>query len=235
MVKGDPILSVAELSRIKAACTCGKKYVVRAEVAGKKIRCTCGEVFSVPTAEEVPQATPEKMCPWCDAGITEDQEACEKCETEAATETLQVESETTHSASEIRSQIVFTSAICLPVVFGVSLYQFQLKGPEFLKLYFCVGVVCFIACLIVRFAKFSIALLVVLVLSYEAIGAIRYGYGLSQGMRNFGFLTQMMLFGPIAFIAAVSEGSGGSGGSSWGGGGCGGGGCGGGGCGGCGG
>ncbi|MGC6446144.1 MAG: hypothetical protein ACON5J_06935, partial [Rubripirellula sp.] len=102
-------------------------------------------------------------------------------------------------------------------------------------LYFCVGVVCFIACLIVRFAKFSIALLVVLVLSYEAIGAIRYGYGLSQGMRNFGFLNLMMLFGPIAFIAAVSEGSGGSGGSSWGGGGCGGGGCGGGGCGGCGG
>ena len=235
MANGDPILSVAELSRIKAACTCGKKYVVRAEVAGKKVRCTCGEVFSVPTTEEVQQATPEKMCPWCDAWITEDQEACEKCETEAATEALQVESETTQSAPEIRSQIVFMSAICLPVVFGVSLYQFQLKGPEFLDLYLGVGIACFIACLIVRFAKLSMALVVVLVISYEAIGAIRYGYGLSQGMRNFGFLTQMMLFGPFAFIAVFGEGSGGSGGSSWGGGSSCGGGCGGGGCGGCGG
>jgi len=233
-------LSVAELSRIRATCTCGKKYVVRAEVAGKKVRCNCGEVFSVPTTEEVQQATTEKMCPWCDAWITEDQEACEKCETDAAKDAaMQIESETTQSAPEIRSQIVFMSAICLPVVFGVSLYQFQLKGPEFLDLYFGVGVACFIACLIVRFAKLSMALVVVLVLSYEAIGAIRYGYGLSQGMQNFGFLTQMMLFGPFAFIAVFGEGSGGSGGSSWGGGSsCGsscGGGCGGGGCGGCGG
>lgn len=232
MTNGDPILSVAELSRIKATCNCGKKYVVRAEVAGKKVRCTCGEVFSVPTTEEVQQATPEKTCPWCDAWITEDQGVCRKCETEAATEALQVESETTQSAPEIRSQIVFMSAICLPVVFGVSLYQFQLKGPEFLQLYLGVGIACFIACLIVRYAKLSMALVVVLVLSYEAIGAIRYGYGLSQGMQNFGFLTQMMLFGPFAFIAVFGSGSGGSGGSSWGGGSsCGGGG----GCGGCGG
>ena len=113
--------------------------------------------------------------------------------------------------------------------------SFSSRAPSFLILYFYLGVVCFIACLIVRFAKFSIALVVVLVLSYEAIGAIRYGYGLSQGMRNFGFLTQMMLFGPIAFIAAFSEGSGGSSGSRWGGGSSCGGGCGGGGCGGCGG
>jgi len=232
-------MSNTTASRIKAACTCGKKYVVRAEVAGKKVRCNCGEVFSVPTTEEVQQATPEKMCPWCDAWITEDQEECEKCETEGAKQAErveQLESKESDSGFWRSNEVVFASAICLPMVFGVSLYQIQLKGPDFLTLYFGVGVACLLGCLVVRYAKFCVAVAIVFLLSFEAIGAIRYGYGVSQGMRQFDQLFNYMIFGPLAFVGALfGEGSGGSGGSSWGGGSSCGGGCGGGGCGGCGG
>ena len=239
-------MTAATVSRIKASCSCGKKYMVKPEFTGKRVRCKCGEAFTVPPVEES-EATPiEKLCVWCDARIGPEETACESCDREAEQRTSEAERARSLPWWKSRKTRI-TAAICVITIIVAGIYQTQLNGPEFVKFYFAMGVVCCVAILVARLTSCPIAAFVALLLAFEAIGAIRYGYGLTQGMHRFGMLGKMMLFGPVGIVAIpfldrFGESSGGGGSSSWGdssysscGSSCGGGGCGGGGCGGCGG
>ncbi|MGI9442653.1 MAG: hypothetical protein ACR2N1_09320 [Rubripirellula sp.] len=241
-------MSTAALSRIKTACSCGKKYLVHADLAGKRGKCKCGKVFTVPTEDEAVANIPERMCPWCGTWITADESVCEACEREAAKEDAASENAATRGSpqpfkapkdcmpwwSSTKHQVI--GGICAVTVLIAGIYQTHLNGADFINFYFGIGLACCIAIFIARLTSCSVAVFVMLLVTFEAIGAIRYGYGLTQGMHRFGFLGKMMLFGPVGIFAIPyldrlnSSGGGGSGG----GGGCGGGGCGGG-CGGCGG
>ena len=239
-------MSVAELSRTKVACTCGKKYVVKSEFAGRRVRCSCGEIFEIPSIEEIDEPAEEQRCFMCEAPIGEGKEVCSKCDGEETKEDLTEDDEEKVPTEWWNSdQVFYTGVICLLIIIGVSLAQTQIDGWNFLKLYLGLGFACIFGCLFARFQSLCWSAVFMFVLSYEAIGAIRYLYGTFQGMSNFGLLFRMMLIGPclcmMCFLDYSSSGSGG--GSSWssigscgssGGSSCGGG-CGGGGCGGCGG
>lgn len=369
-------MSTATSSRIRAACPCGKKYIVDAKFAGKRGKCKCGEFFEVPMIQN---ATLKNQCRSCGVTLGTPRTFCKKCERKAAL----VEAKSTANVNQSETAvslgrtigvvIVCALVVIVSVIFHVNLRasgfvsffallglvaaasiisarligstkkfvqelmiavlvsygivalsrgfvvyfnlrshevpelyllvavlgplavwviafldrileevhkadssvssqhwwddpkvrlvggcaaaamlvagicQTQLDGPGFLSFYFSVGVGICVALLIARLTSCPIIALLTLPLAFEAIGAIRYGYGLSQGMHRFGMLQKMMLVGPIGivvipFLDRILTSTGG--GSSWGGScgsssscgsSCGGGGCGGGGCGGCGG
>ena len=239
-------MSVAELSRTKAACTCGKTYVVKSEFAGRRVRCSCGKIFEIPSIKEIDEPAEEQRCFMCEAPIGEGKEVCSKCDGEETKEDLTEDDEEKVPTEWWNSdQVFYTGVICLPIIVGVSLAQTQIDGWNFLKLYLGLGFACIFGCLFARFQSLCWSAVFIFVLSYEAIGAIRYLYGTSQGMSNFGLLFRMMLIGPGLYWMCFLDYSGSfsSSGSSWssmgscgssGGSSCGGG-CGGGGCGGCGG
>ena len=235
-------MSVAELSRTKAACTCGKKYVVKSEFAGRRVRCSCGKIFEIPSIKEIEEPAQESVCFLCKTPIGQDQEVCAKCDNKKTKEDLKEEDfNKVPTAWWNTTQVLFTGGICLTVIVGVSFLQSSLDGRDFLGLYLGIGLTCFLVCLLARLQSLCWSAVFMLVLSYEAIGAIRYLYGTSQGMSNFGLLSKMMLIGPFFFMMCFLDNSstGSGGGSSWtshgySGSSCGGG-CGGGGCGGCGG
>ena len=123
-----------------------------------------------------------------------------------------------------RTETYVVSAICAITIFGCGLYQTRLNGPEFLSFYFYVGVFCGAGLLLARFTSRSLVTILLLVVTFEAIGLIRYAYGSSQGMSRFQNLFQMMGFKGSCFFKSDEHGQGlrfCSGG--WSGGGCGGG------------
>ncbi len=239
-------MTSATASRIKATCSCGKKYLVKPEFAGKRLKCKCGEVFTVPAVDESEKTPIDRQCTWCDARIGPEESICESCAREAGERASEAEREKSMPWWKRRKTWI-TAAICSITVIVAGIYQTQLNGPEFVEFYFAMGIVCCVAFLVARLTSCPIAAFVILLLTFEAIGAIRYGFGLTQGMHRFGILGNMMLLGPIGIVAIpfldrFADSSGGGGSSSWGsssysscGSSCGGGGCGGGGCGGCGG
>lgn len=359
-------MSTATSSRIKAACSCGKKYLARAEHSGKQCKCKCGKVFTVPTQEKAEAAIPEKECPTCSARIGPEEIWCKACEREAVVSEAKAEADVSLArtigiatvcglivvvAGIYQSQLKASGFLIFFVLLGVlcaisiiaarllgiskrfvreltiaalvsygvialircvfvlsdvrapdsfelllllavlgplivcviafldaillefyepetsasgameswwndpkiriaggfaaatvlvgAIYQTQLDGPQFVKFYFALGVGICIAFLIARLTSCPTVGLIILLLAFEAIGAIRFGYGVTQGMHKFGNLGSMMILGPMgfAFVSGVGQASGsqGSGSSCSSGSSCGGGGCGGGGCGGCGG
>ena len=237
-------MSIATSSRLKASCVCGKKYSIRADLAGKTCKCKCGKRFKVPARDQSQAAVPERMCPDCGVWISKDESACNSCRQKAdqrASEQLEQTGYSEPTSADLttpwweRTETYVVSAICAITIFGCGLYQTRLNGPEFLSFYFYVGVFCGAGLLLARFTSRSLVTILLLVVTFEAIGLIRYAYGSSQGMSRFQNLFQMMGFAPFVFLSLMSMGKGsGSGSGGWSGGGCGGG-CGGGGCGGCGG
>lgn len=150
-----------------------------------------------------------------------------------------------------QSEFQFIAAACAMIVVFAGIYQLQLNGPQFISFYFVIALICCIIMVIARVTGAPLACLILAVLTFEIVGAIRFGYGTMNGMRRFSMLGQMMMLGPIGLfvvtyldqvLGSIGSGSGwGDDGSSGffsscsGGSSCGGGGCGGGGCGGCGG
>ena len=231
-------MSTATSSRVKAVCSCGKKYLVRAEFAGQRSKCPCGKYFSVPPQEDSEVPAPEKKCPWCGVSIGTDESACETCEHEANRQATRGTSDAWWTQK--KNQNIGT--ICAITAILAGIFQTQLDGPGFIWFYVVMGIACCIGFVVARLTACSAVVFIMLLVAFEAIGAIRYGYGLTQGMHKFAILAMMMLFGPlviaaIAFLDQFADTSSGgwstwgcSGGSSCGsscGGGCGGGGCGG--------
>lgn len=66
-------MSTATDTRIEAACSCGKRYLVRSELAGKTGKCKCGSTFVVP------ESNPGVCCPTCNSVIAPGQHFCEFC------------------------------------------------------------------------------------------------------------------------------------------------------------
>lgn len=240
-------MSAATSSRIRYTCPCGKKYVARAELSGKRAKCKeCGEAFTIPTPQQAEVETHEKTCPWCGVRIEPNKTFCKACKRKMAE---RADGETFVSWRGIGKNLL-VAAICTATVLIASVYQQQLDGPEFISFYTMMAIACCIGLLVARLTHCSVVTFIVLLVAYEAIGAIRYGYGIQHGMHKFGKLTSMMIIGPFIIVAIPfidklgnSQGSS-SGGGGWFasgcsscGSGCGsgcGGGCGGGGCGGCG-
>ncbi len=235
-------MSTTKQARIKAACRCGKKYRVRADLAGKRGRCKCGLTFVVPDPSEAVEPEPTKKCPWCETRIKQSESYCSTCADEAAWKASE------ESASESRpwwKELSFQIAagLCAVTVLVTSVYQTSLSGPEFMSFFLVLGVVLLFAGLGGRAILGSTAIAVLCILTFEAIGGIRILYGTSQGMHKFSNLTSMMFVGGFLSWSVLFRGAGGGGSSSsssgfFSGSSCGsscGGGCGGGGCGGCGG
>ncbi len=359
--------------RIKAVCSCGKKYFVQTKIAGKKVKCKCGKTFTVsspgepvPLQEKKKAVSAPQKCLACGAKSDTEKPLCHACEHRPRVSPMKADSNSLSSALTIAVVCGVTAIVaiviqsklkspsahlffvalgglcaisiitarclrcsasivrdltiaallsyacvfffrCLSVLFSVrssesfenlalaaiisplivgaisyldrivlelegsdssslgtlwhdpkikiaaglgiitvlvaGMHQIELTGPEFLSFYFALGVGFCIAFLIARFTGCSATVFIILLLAFEAIGLMRLGYGLTQGMHKFETLGQMMLLGPFSFLMVSAVGQGGSSGSGLGGGcssgsscgGGGGGGCGGGGCGGCGG
>ncbi|MGI9473237.1 MAG: hypothetical protein ACR2NZ_16975 [Rubripirellula sp.] len=281
-------MSTVTDSSIKATCECGKRYLVRASLAGKRGQCECGKTFVVPAG------APSVLCSDCNSAIPPGEHFCAFCSTALAEQSGQPEwnkpggyaaeqaavkakkrkkkkqkrrkrpvKPVTPAASHPplwekaggdlpapepawwqNSIFKAITIVALVTLLVSSVWQTTLNGPEFLQLYFFVGLMCVVGIVVARTTSCStLAGVIVMVLTFELLGLARYGYGLSHGMSRFGMLSTMMLFGPIgAFALGFAESSGSSGGSGFFSGGCSsscgsscGGGCGGGGCGGCGG
>ena len=190
-------------SRIKAACTCGKKYLIRPDVAGKRVRCKCGSIFEVPLAEEPKTVEPTRTCRWCDATVSDNQQVCDGCKEEKI---AAIKSNPVTSAGDApptwwnKKDVVYAASICGISVLLISLFQMSLIGPYFLLLYLFVAIGCAIGLIVAKSYDCSIAVYIMVIASFEMIGAIRYSYGLSRGMRQFDMLEMSMLFGPVAII-----------------------------------
>ena len=234
-------MSTAISSRVKAACSCGKKYLVRAQFSGQKSKCQCGKFFTVPKQEKTESVIADKACPWCGARIGTEESDCKNCQDESQ---KRVDREASAGWWEQKENQII-GGICAATVVIAGICQTQLDGPAFLWFYLAIGVACCIGFCFARLTACTTAAFIMPLVAFEAIGVIRYGYGVTQGMDRFSILGMMMLFGPfviaaIAFLDQFADSSR-SGSNSWGcscasscGSSCGGGGCGGGGCGGCG-
>ena len=322
-------MSTATSSRIKAVCSCGKKYLVRAELSGKRGKCKCGKRFTVPTQEKAESSVLEKECPSCGARIGPQDIMCKACEREAVVSGAKSEADVSFElrmgigtvcglivlvaviyqlylkvlgfeiffvllgvlcaisiitmrllgrskrfvfevtiaalisygvialsrcvfvfydvSSPESFELLLVLAVLGPLivcvvayldeillafyepdtsvsdpveywwndpkiriaggcaavtVLGAGVYQTLLDGPEFIEFYQVLGIGFCIAFLVARITSCPTVGFLVLLLAFETIGAIRFGYGLTQGMHKFGELGQMMLFGPIG-IAAI--------------------------------
>lgn len=196
-------MSNTTASRIKAACTCGKKYLIRPGIAGKRVRCKCGSIFEVPLVAEPRTVEPTRTCRWCDAAVSGNQQVCDGCKEEKL---AAIKSNPVTSAGDApptwwnQKDVVYAASICGVSVLLISLFQMSLIGPYFLLLYLFVAIGCAIGLIVAKSYDCSIAVYIMVIASFEMIGAIRYSYGLSRGMRQFDMLEMSMLFGPVAII-----------------------------------
>lgn len=78
-------MSIAADTRIEAACSCGKRYLVRSQLAGKTGKCKCGATFVVP------DPNPGVCCPICNSVIAPGHQFCEFCNGALADESSQPE------------------------------------------------------------------------------------------------------------------------------------------------
>ena len=227
-------------------CRCGKKYRVRPNLEENSVRCySCGESIDVPLAARQ-QSDPfdALRCDKCDTILAPSQTQCLRCtENDPSLSDWDVTDTTNDYVPPVpwfrNRKLAWLAIAAFVIVTTASILQLQMSGPDFLGLYLIVGVLSIGLCLFAKFTDCStIVGTLVAVAAFEAVGIIRYVYGLSNGMSEFGMMHRMMLFGPmVLFFVSAAEKSGSSGwiiGSSGCGSGCGGG-CGGGGCGGCGG
>jgi hypothetical protein len=213
-------------------------------------------VIDLPELEQEPQ--PESaatQCPCCGSELLPDVALCLECGYDLESgeqleqgEALTDKSPQTKSALRLREQTEalqnfsrFTIATGILVLIA-SFSQIFMSGPTFLFMYFLIGLAGCVAILMAHGTHAILPLaptLAICFVAYELIGAIRWWYGVTQGMHRFTILMWMMILGPaavaVALISPHVDFAGGGGGGGCGGGGCGGGGCGGGGCGGCGG
>ena len=196
-------MSNVTASRIKAACSCGKKYLIRPDIAGRRVRCRCGSIFAVPLATEPGSPDPTMTCRWCDNAVSENQQVCDGCKEEKI---AAIKSGPVTTAGDAPSRwwnqkdVVYTAWICGVSVLLISLFQMTLIGPYFLLLYLFVAIGCAIGLIVAKSEDCSIAVYIMVIASFELIGAIRYSYGLSRGMRQFDMLEMSMLFGPVAIV-----------------------------------
>ena len=217
-------MSTLTLSRIKVTCSCGKKYLVRPELAGKRGRCKCGQVFTVPTQKKEISTPKEKICPEC-GGSLGGFPICTFCARKTADKTAErlkeLDKKSVKKSQVISSNtskaILFTSAGCVSAVLLSQLTHKHLNGPEFLVLYFCIGFACFLGVYCARYYSWSVIVALLLIASFEAIGGLRLNHGLSQGMHNFGNLIMMMVLGPaVMFFFSFADFGSSSGASSFG-------------------
>lgn len=248
---------------IKVTCTCARRFRASKKLAGKSVECPgCGqalhipsadnesyELAGVPKAEQEDRAEPEsaetslapdgwESCPSCSGPLHRDTVFCTNCGFNRRTGEVVT---TTSRSSDETFWVRLTPAVIVVMLIGC-VVQTQLGGIPFLLMYVFLGFAGAMVTVGAEFNGFGKARTFTLCLvAWELLGVVRFAYGTSIGMQNFGFLFGLMVIAPFfgatfAFGKADESGSGWLGGSGCGGGGsCGGGGGCGGGCGGCGG
>ena len=72
--------------RIRGACPCGKKYSIKASLAGRRAHCKCGQLFTVPSAEEL---QPKVICSICGVKHRSVESLCRRCRSKGLTEASQ--------------------------------------------------------------------------------------------------------------------------------------------------
>ena len=236
---------------IKVACECGRKLIAPDSLAGQQTACPhCQASIVIPTsaagqaAQASPRPSKRSLCPGCQQPLPSSLVVCLECGFNRRLGRKMVPTVVVSPERQASQRLWGRIApACGATVVLASLLQMLLNGPDFLILFGVLGLIGVVTLVVARKNEWGITLVFLVVfLSYESVGLVRWWYGLSAGMERFGFLFWMMGLGPFALLLAASEidysSSGSSGcsscGSSCGGGG--GGSCGGGGgCGGCGG
>ena len=247
-------MSKTTSNKFRITCKCGKKYLVRADLAGRKARCrNCHEELEL--KRRVAKKEP-MWCPVCFSKLDRKDPVCKSCnrKNEEHVPVPEIPENTPGRLSLLPAAIInrlprslflwIWFLICLMLVIAISSLQTGWDGPAFLTVFFFLGLGMLVLFYIARLkSQLITSLLVIGILAYESIALIRIWYGSTHGMSHFGILAGLMLGGPVLFLFVAYDKAGysnysscgsncsscGSCGSSCGGG------CGGGGCGGCGG
>ncbi len=189
-------MSVGGSTRIKKICTCGKKYLVRAELGGKRGKCKCGSVFTVPKHAAKPAARTKK-CPWCSVKIEISRVSCQDCERRKMRTSL---ANRTLPAVEWKiASIAVTTAM---LVLVCAIWQSYLNETHFFLLYGCFLALCFLGGILTRVIGFTRKLVMVIALGFIVVGAVRYSHDVTLGIQQFHGLRLMMVFGTIAIALA---------------------------------
>ncbi len=200
-------MSNIKTSKIKIVCPCGKKYLVRANLAGKKSRCrNCGKVLQIDPLQEDRRDS--------DAGMMSN-------DSSVFGENISIDTSRnseSHDREKRSAAVIFSQSLAifsqslglrsLVILSGIIILVFsQMQttwdGPTFLTAYMGIGFCIVLACLIARLTSLlTLSGVIIAILAYESIGANRIVYGMTQGMHKFDSLFSMMIFGPFIFLIA---------------------------------
>lgn len=195
--------SPSSAARVRGACACGKKYSIKASLAGKTARCKCGQLFTVPSAETM---RPKVICPFCRMKHRGAGSVCRRCGDKAIHEPANSDRGSADQAPPPSvwwkdTGVHLGLCVFLLVVVVAGAVQTQMNGPDFIGFYVVLGLLSGGTLLVLRHSQCSPLAFVLIFLAFELIGLLRYAWGTSQGMQQFALLFKLMLFGPIGILA----------------------------------
>lgn len=204
-------MSKTTSAKFKVSCKCGKKYLVRSDLAGRTVKCrNCHEELQLKrrAAKEEPM-----WCPDCFSRLDRKDPVCSSCKRKnegyipAPIKTKETPGILSILAAALINLLPQNPVqrtwviICALIVFVMSILQIWCSGLIFLLLYFCLGVGLAITCICARVSsQLTLGRVLIGILTYESVGVIRIAYGFSHGMQQFALLILMMLGGPFILL-----------------------------------